>query len=70
MAIVALFDSCGVRITEIQWREVPYQEGQIRVFSNHGDRLEFHMEYSGVVERKSVIGQALAIASHALDMGV
>lgn len=70
MAIKTLFDSCGVRITEIQWREVPFQEGQIRVFSHHGDRLEFDADYTGVGERKVIMSKALAAASFALDVGI
>lgn len=70
MAIVTLFDSCGVRITETQWREVPYQEGEIRVYSKHGERLEFSLSYFNLVERKKVMADALNHAHFALTIGV
>ena len=70
MAIVTLFNSCGVMITESQWREVPFQEGEIRVLSCHGERLEFNADYTGIGERKLVMGKALAAAGLALDMGI
>lgn len=70
MAIVTMFNSCGVMVTENQWREVPFQEGEIRVYSCHGERLEFNADYTGIAERKIVMGKALSAASLALDTGI
>jgi len=70
MAVVNLFNSCGVMVTETQWREVPLQEGSIRVYSCYGDRLEFSADYTGVAERKIVMAKALSVASLALDVGI
>lgn len=70
MAIVnrnELFKCEDVLVVEVQYKDVPHCEGEVRVYSQYCDRLEFSMDYINLAHRKRVIADALMAASHALE---
>lgn len=73
MAIVnrtELFKCGGVYVVEVQHSEVPQCMGEVRVYSQFCDRLEFSKEYVTLAHRKRVVAEALTVAAQALEEGI
>ena len=73
MAIVnrnELFKCADVSMMEIQYAEVPHCMGEIRVYSQYCDRLEFTKEYINLAHRRRVIAEALNVTAGLLEEGI
>lgn len=61
-AVNYLFKQCGVLIVQHEFDCTEYVQGQLRVYSLQGNRLEFCANYANLSQFRETLAEAMALA--------